>query len=215
MPIIFGYQHNPLLISKQDQDELYLPILYMHKIQYILLFILCTLCIPQTVHAYEKEAGEAAKLASGAAVQKEKKLDKRIIALSTYLESVHSPLAPHAEIFISEADEHNVDWRLVPAIAGLESSFGKHVPSGSYNPFGWGIYTGKASGIGFTDWSQAISTVTQGIKEKYIDDGLTTVEAIGSRYAASTTWAPRIRYFMEQFDIASTKNSKQEISLTL
>lgn len=169
--------------------------------------------LPQIVNAAEKEAGEAAKLASSAAVVSEKKPDKRTLILTRYLESVKSPLASHADIFVREADEHNLDWRLVPAIAGLESSFGKRIPTGSYNPFGWGVFTGKSYGINFANWEDAISTVTQGIREKYIDDGLTTVEAIGYRYAASQTWAPRIRFFMNEFEKKST--IEDEIALTL
>src|SRR5690349_15718779 len=97
--------------------------------------------LPKPIFANENEAGEAGKLASGAATVSEKKPDFRVIALARYLESVDSPLAPHAELFIKEADRNNLDWRLVPAIAGLESSFGKHIPSDSYNAWGWGIFT--------------------------------------------------------------------------
>ena len=32
---------------------------------------------------------------------------------------------------------NGLDYRLVPAISGVESTFGKHIPDNSYNAYGW------------------------------------------------------------------------------
>jgi len=172
------------------------------------------LTFPGIAFAREKEAGEAAKLASSAGIVVEKKIDQRTKILEQYLISINSPMAAQAKVFVREADKNDLDWRLVPAIAGLESSFGKRVPKGSYNPFGWGVFTGKSSGIEFQDWEDAIATVSQGLKEKYIDDGLTTIEAIGYRYAASPTWAQRVRFIMAKFEtVQENRNLALEMTL--
>ncbi len=188
----------------------------MNQLKHISIILLLFLgCVP-AVHAYDKEAGEAAKLASGAAITVQKKPDIRAKVLENYLESVQSPMAPYAEVFVREADKYELDWRLVPAIAGLESSFGKYIPAGSYNAFGWGIFTGKTSGKTFQSWEDAISTVSQGLKEKYIDDGLITIESIGNRYAASQTWAARIHIIMNRFSMPETNHDFVEtLAVTL
>ncbi len=46
------------------------------------------------------------------------------------------PLAGYGAKFIEAADQCNMDWRLLPAIAVRESSGGKQACGN--NPFGWG-----------------------------------------------------------------------------
>ena len=63
--------------------------------------------------------------------------DKRIQQLESFLKSYDSPLAEQAENFIISADRYGIDWKLVPAITGVESTFGKRIPYQSYNAYGW------------------------------------------------------------------------------
>ncbi len=49
--------------------------------------------------------------------------------------TLNCPLAPVAEIFVAEADSHNLDWRLLPSLAVIESGGGR-VSRGN-NIFGW------------------------------------------------------------------------------
>ena len=44
-------------------------------------------------------------------------------------------MGPVAEIFVSEADSHNLDWRLLPSLAVIETGGGR-VSRGN-NIFGW------------------------------------------------------------------------------
>lgn len=70
--------------------------------------------------------------------QHEDKTDPRIQKLEAFFASYNSPLSGHADVFVETADEFDLDWRLLPAIAGVESTFGRNVPSyAKYNPFGW------------------------------------------------------------------------------
>jgi hypothetical protein len=182
----------------------------------IALFIILILSvIPPTVFAASKEAGQAAKLASGAGAIRETRKDKRVRIIREYLESLDSPLAPYANTFVEQADKFNLDWRLVVSIAGIESTFGKRVPKNSFNAWGWGMPTASSDGIRFIDWNEGIITVSKGLKEKYIDRGLTTIEQIGKQYAASPTWAQRVRFFMNQIESYKSTPEIDTLGLTL
>lgn len=141
-------------------------------------------------------------------------VDKRVTKLQAYLESFESPLAAHAPTFIEEADRNDVDWRLVAAIAGTESTFGKHIPTGSYNAWGWGIPTGTQSGVGFKDWKEGIAVVTRGLKINYIEKGAESLEQIGYIYAASPAWAGHVQFFIDKLD-AFTPTGPDYLDVTI
>ncbi len=126
--------------------------------------------------------------------------DLRAQKLSAYLQSLNSPLAPYASAFINEADKNGLDWRLVPAISGVESTFGQAIPTYSYNAWGWGVFTGKQSGVNFNDWKDGIAQVSQGLKENYVDKGARSIEQIGNIYAASPAWSWKVRFFVNQIN---------------
>lgn len=122
--------------------------------------------------------------------------DERVVLLKKYLESKNSPLAGNSKDFIEYADKYDLDWRFVPAITGVESSFGKHIPSNSYNAYGWA--NGKYD---FTSWEESIEVVSKALRIKYIDKGATSIEAIGRIYAPpSSTWSNKVHYFMNQIE---------------
>lgn len=136
------------------------------------------------------------------------KEDWRVAKLEAFLASHGSPMTAQASVFVSEADRLNLDWRLVAAIAGVESTFGKHVPGGSYNGWGWGIPTGARSGVGFESWEHGIATVSEGLKTRYVDRGAVTVEQIGRIYAASPRWASNVRFFLAKIDAFAPKDAR-------
>ena len=148
-----------------------------------------------TVHASEAVADQSAQLSIF-----DVRTDNRIAKLRGYLASLNSPMVYQADHFVAEADRFSLDWRLVPAIAGLESTYGKRVPKNTYNAWGWGIPTPDDRGIAFSDWENGISTVTEGLKENYVDRGAQSVEQIGRRYASSPTWAVRVRHIMTEIE---------------
>lgn len=172
----------------------------MRKLLLLGLFVIFQFLITNPAFAFENEAGSTARLVMHSVYEQQEQIDVRVVQLEAYFKKYNSPLVPHAKTFITQADKHDLDWKLVPAIAGLESTFGKAVPYNSYNPFGWGIPTGASSGIGFDSWDHAIETVSEGLKTRYIDRGLTNVESIGRVYAASPTWSQRIHYFMNDME---------------
>lgn len=133
-----------------------------------------------------------------------KTLDKRAQVLKDYLAKYNSPLQDSAQDFIDAADQYNLDWRLVVSIAGTESTFGKFIPGGhdplytSYNGWGWGVYGDNS--LGFKSWRDAIFTISQGLKENYVDKGYTEPLSMNRKYASSQTWGVRVVYFMNEID---------------
>lgn len=123
--------------------------------------------------------------------------DERVLKLSQFLQSHNSPLAPYAHVFIEKADAYGLpDWKLVPAISGVESTFGKRIPYNSYNAYGWanGAYS-------FNSWEESIDTVSKTLKQKYYNRGADTVEEIAYIYAPpSKTWARNVRFFMGKIE---------------
>ncbi|OGC56103.1 hypothetical protein A2797_01905 [candidate division WWE3 bacterium RIFCSPHIGHO2_01_FULL_48_15] len=123
------------------------------------------------------------------------KVDKRIVHLESFLAGYNSPLAAHADTFVATADQYGLDWRLLPAIAGTESTLGKRYIVGTYNPFGWG--SGK---IRFASWEHAIETVGQKLYEKYYLSGTRplTIEQVGDIYAESPRWPRSVRFWIKK-----------------
>lgn len=131
--------------------------------------------------------------------------DRRVKLLKNYLETYNSPLAPYAKYFVTEADKNELDWRLLVAISGVESTFGHQIPYNSYNAWGWGIYGDNM--IRFTSWEEAIATISKELRQRYINQwGAKDVYQIGKFYAASPTWATRVNYFMEKINTFGLKD---------
>lgn len=129
----------------------------------------------------------------------ELKTDNRAKILKAFLQKWDSPLAEHAQTFVDSADRYNLDWKFVAAISGLESGFGKAIPVGSYNGWGWGIYGDNTHS--FQSWDDGIETVSKGLRTRYIGEGKKgDIYAIGKMYASSPTWAVRVQGFMNQID---------------
>lgn len=126
-----------------------------------------------------------------------KQLDKNAEILAFYLSKQNSPLQYHSQDFIDAAKAYNLDWRLVPAIAGVESTFGKQIPGG-YNAWGWGVYGNQA--IFFGSWKEAIYTISKGLRENYLDKGYTEPFSINRIYAESPNWGSRVTHFMEDLE---------------
>ncbi len=126
-----------------------------------------------------------------------KQLDDRAKILADYLAAHDSPLQYHAQDFIDAADAYQMDWKLVPAISGVESTFGKAIPGG-YNAWGWGVYGDQA--LGFKSWRDGIFTVSGGLKQNYIDKGLTDPFSMNHVYAASPAWGAHVNFFLNDLD---------------
>lgn len=131
------------------------------------------------------------------------KEDLRVATLENVFTKYNSPLTPYAKTYVEAADKYGVDWKLLPAISGLESSFGRAMIDQTYNAYGWGSGT-----IYFTSWEDGINTINKTLKSNYMDKwGASNVWEIGPIYAESPTWAIRVNSFM-------TEINKEYLSLT-
>lgn len=148
-----------------------------------------------------------------------KEIDKRTMILQAYLAKYNSPLQYQSQHFVEAADKYSLDWKLVAAISGVESTFGKFVPGGtypaytSYNAWGWGVYGTQA--IYFGSWKNGIYTVSEGLRKNYFNKGLQDPYSINRVYAASPTWGSRVSYFladMEKFQKEYEQNTPDMIS---
>lgn len=187
-----------------------------HNIQYYLIFfvLLLGMAKPSSIYSAEKLTEQTAQLQSVHNTYVKNDKDTRIKKLSSILSRYNSPMNTSADTFIEIADKYNLDWKLVAAISGVESGFGNHIPYGSYNAWGWGIFTGESSGITFNNWDEGIEEVSRGIKTGYIDRGAITLDQIGNIYAASPTWSTKVRHFMNQINNSSI-HQPQFIELTI
>ncbi len=94
--------------------------------------------------------------------------DPRVIAMQKFLLAYNSPMYPYAKIFIEEADEYGLDWRLVASISGVESAFGNLIPKGTNNGWGWrGINPDSRGWSQFNTWGHGIEVVTKGLALGY------------------------------------------------
>ena len=126
--------------------------------------------------------------------------DARPVIIQKYLEKYDSPLLPYAQDLFNASEKYGVDYRLIVAIAQCESNLCKKSPSGSFNC--WGFENGETK---FLSWQQAFDQVAKTLKEKYLDQGLTTPEQIMPKYAPPSVekggpWAKCVTQFMEDLE---------------
>jgi len=147
------------------------------------------------VNASAKIAGNSALFAAQSIMAE----DARVTKLRAYLETYDSPLTDSAETFVREADKHNLDWKFVAAIAGVESWYGHRIPYNSNNAWGYGVYGGNVRR--FASWDEAIITISEDIRVKYMNTwGAKDIYDIGRIYAADPKWASKVMFFMKQID---------------
>lgn len=148
------------------------------------------------------------------AVEYKTQKDSRAEILEAFLNQYNSPFADQAYIFVREADKYDLDWRFLVAISGVESTFGKAYPEGSYNAWGWGIY--GTNRHGFASWEDAVTTISRELRERYMDKwGATDVYQIGHYYAASPTWASRVTFFMDRISAFESTYTSAQLPISL
>ena len=129
----------------------------------------------------------------------EDKLKAQKIELFFRVNRNNAPLSEYAEKFVEVANKYNLDYRLLPAIATVESGGGKS-NFRSYNAWGWG-------NKGFTSFEEGIEVVGRGLKTGYIDKGRDTVEEIAPVYCPPNykNWARSVNQFMNEIENIESK----------
>lgn len=179
--------------------------------KFLLILALYLVTFTGVAFADEKASASSAKIQMP---EESTVIDYRVKVLGDYLKRYNSPLTPYAGTFVKYADQYELDWRLVASISGIESTFGRQIPYGTYNGWGWGIY--GTNMIWFTSWEDGIRTVSQGLRENYINKwGATNVYQIGKFYAASPTWAQRVDYFMRNMENYRLRSPQSTLPLSI
>jgi hypothetical protein len=137
-------------------------------------------------------------------------VDLRREQMRVVLTKYNSPMVGLEDVLISTAEKYNLDWTLMAAIAGTESSFAKRMPHNCNNPYGWGIYGDNK--ICFESLEASIEGVASGLAKKY---NISSVESIARTYNTVSTdgWIKHTRFFMEKIKTAEIPVSALPITL--
>ncbi len=121
-------------------------------------------------------------------VESKYKDDPRLARLTYFLKANNSPVSHLAVDFIAAADRHGLDWRLLPAIAMVESGAG--IAHARNNIFGW-----NSARTGFASVREGIYVVARRLawsrlyREKDLDGVLRT-------YNRKPGYSGRVKGFM-------------------
>jgi len=165
-----------------------------------------SLFFPKSVEAYNI-AGQSGALR----VVSEKNIDQRKDKLRSFLRAQNSPLAEHSDRFVEFADKYGIDWKLLPAISGVESAFGKRIIASSFNAYGWG-----GGRIRFNSWEESIEKVSKALAEKYYARGLNTPQKMNPVYCPpNKAWAGKVIGIMNKIENFKPSLSYSSIKLSI
>ncbi|MFI4963119.1 MAG: hypothetical protein ACHP6H_04600 [Legionellales bacterium] len=180
----------------------------------LLLLILLAVMILNPQRAYAQDKASVSSSDYQIPNVKQTGFDNRVKILTSYLKQYDSPLAPYAAEFVTSADKYNLDWKLVAAISGVESTFGKEIPNDSYNAWGWGVYGDNV--IDFKSWQDGIDTVSQGLRQRYMDQwGGQDIYQIGAMYAASPAWAGHVELYLSKIQEFALNDPQNALSISM
>jgi len=144
--------------------------------------------------------------------------DARAIIVANFLERYNSPLKPYdyfGKKLVEIADEQEMDFRLLPAIAMQESNLCKVIPPETYNCLGLGIH---AKGTwGFNSYEENFAMAAKILKDNYIDIGLVTPEQIMTKYTphSNGSWAFSVNRWMREmrYDDPASGRTEEDADL--
>lgn len=112
--------------------------------------------------------------------------------------SLNSTLSGYGHIFAKYSIEYGVDPYLAVAITLHETGCTWNCSNlvQSCNNVGGMKGSGCGSYASFSSLEEGIEAMISNLSRNYINQGLTTPETIGTKYAASSTWASKINYYM-------------------
>ncbi len=133
--------------------------------------------------------------------QEDQILKKKAEAIDALLASYDSPLEGYGEKFVVEAEKNDIDWRLLPAIAGVESTFGRHACKKATNSFlGYG-----SCKINFKSADDAIEKVSASLggnnenTARHYDDK-NTVQKLKKYNSVIPTYSSKVIRIMKMID---------------
>lgn len=136
--------------------------------------------------------------------------DTRATQMHQVLVKYDSPMLGSEIALIRIAEKYGLDWTLLAAIAGTESSFGRHMPFKCLNPYGWGV--GGDNKLCFDSFTDAAEAVALGLSKKY---NTRSLETIATTYNKVSTegWISHTKFFMNKIKTAEIPVSALPIEL--
>jgi hypothetical protein len=133
--------------------------------------------------------------------QEEVILEEKAEKIDALLALYKSPLEGHGMKFVTEAEKHDIDWRLLVAISGRESTFGKHSCKRVTNSFlGYG-----SCRINFESTDDAIEKVSaslggNNVKTAHHYDGKTTLQILRKYNSVIPNYPKEVVRIMKMID---------------
>jgi hypothetical protein len=106
-------------------------------------------------------------------------------SLNAYLKSKESPLEGEGPNFMKWGLQYNIDPRLMVAIAGAESTFGKNLQAGNFNPFGLLYNSADPYHSDYESWDHAIKGLGYSLSNKKNGYDLSNTENMYKTYCTS------------------------------
>lgn len=128
--------------------------------------------------------------------------DARPELIANFLERHKSPMTPYdyyGQKLVEIADQHGLDFRLLPAIAMQESNLCRVTnPQAPNNCLGFGIHSRGT--LDFESYDAGFERAARELKQNYIDQGLDTVSLIETKYTPSSngSWANSVNQWMAE-----------------
>ncbi len=152
-------------------------------------------------------------------------VDERAAKIDAFFTSrENSPLAGYGHAMVEAADTYGIDWKLLPALATIESDGGRMLcsnPKGAYNPFGFG-----SCKVGFKSFNEAIDTLAMNLggynpntQKHYKDKKLSEVldaynpPSVRKDYKQLVTWAMKKIASTDTSAIVATTTTDKELAM--
>jgi len=121
--------------------------------------------------------------------------DNNVARAEAILSKYSSPFSGLGYILVQKTEECGGDFRVLLAIAGNESGFGR-IPYKSYNPFGY------LNGVQYSGWEESLSVLSCKIAQQYLVPCNNSPECIVRKYAGPSDdkdkWVRNINWFINQ-----------------
>lgn len=136
--------------------------------------------------------------------------DPRVAQMRVVLAKYNSPMIGLEDVLIVTAEKYGLDWTLMAAIAGTESSFARRMPASCINPYGWGVYGDNK--LCFKSLEESIEGVAAGLAKKY---NISSLESIARTYNTVSTagWISHTKFFMNKIKTAEIPVHQLPITL--
>lgn len=125
--------------------------------------------------------------------------------IDQYLFINESPMVGQGKNFVRYGDEYDIPPRLMVAMSGAESNFGKNgYAIGTYNAVGLGVHEGRS----YNNWEEGIKDMAWVLRNYYFDEGRDEPIEIQNKWAprcvdgnaCHNSWANNVQYFLSEME---------------